>query len=144
MLFAACQQDSLYDDSVIDDQESSVLREMKILINDNYNAVTLFDWERTLKGSGTTRSGGGNRSLKLTKEDFGFDWDNADVITSNLAEAVIIPVKLNKEIALRCVVLEGNFNYPKSPVNRNDTSHVLLDKFYEIIQTVEAEKNENN
>ena len=41
-------------------------------------------------------------------------------------------------------LLLTDFNYPKSPVNPNDTSHVLLDKFYEIIQTVEAEKNENN
>ena len=81
---------------------------MKTLINDNYKSVTLLDWERTLRGTGATRSEGGNRSLKLTKEDFEFDWDNADVMTSHLAEAVIVPVKLNKEIALRSVVMEGN------------------------------------
>lgn len=108
LLFAACQQDSLCDDYVIDDQKSSVLREMKTLINDNYNAVTLLDWERTLNGNGSTRSGGECNSLMLTKEDFGFDWDNADVVTSNLAEAVIVPVKLNRDIALRSVVMEGN------------------------------------
>lgn len=108
LLFTACQHDSLYDDSVIDDKKSSVLREMKTLINDNYNEVTLLDWERTLKGHGATRSGGECNSLMLTKEDFGFDWDNADVVTSNLAEAVIVPVKLNRDIALRSVVMEGN------------------------------------
>lgn len=108
LLLAACQQDSLYNDFATDDKNSSILGEMKTLINDNYKSVTLLDWERTLKGTGATRSGGGNRSLKLTKEDFEFDWDNADVMTSHLAEAVIVPVKLNKEIALRSVVMEGN------------------------------------
>lgn len=108
LLFAACQQDSLYNDFATDDKNSSILGEMKTLISDNYNSVTLLDWERTLRGTGATRSGGNYRSLKLTKEDFGFDWDNADVMTSHLAEAVIVPVKLNKEIALRSVVMEGN------------------------------------
>lgn len=108
LLFMACQEDSYYNDYDMGGKNSSILTEAMKLIEDNHDFVSLPDLDKTLKGGSATRSSGSNQSLRYEEENFIFDWGEADVITSKLAEAVIVPVKYNKGIALRSVTLEGN------------------------------------
>ena len=106
LLLVACQEDSYYNDDMIG-KNSSILTETMKLIEDNHSFVSLPNLDKTIKGSSATRSGS-SKSLRYEEEDFIFDWGEADVMTSKLAEAVIVPVKYNKEIALRSITLEGN------------------------------------
>ncbi len=108
LLFMACQEDSYYNGYDMGGKNSSILTEAMKLIEDNHDFVSLPDLDKTLKGGSATRSSSSNHSLRYEEEDFIFDWGEADVITSKLAEAVIVPVKYNKGIALRSVTLEGN------------------------------------
>ena len=109
LLFMACQEYSYYNDYDMRDKNSSILTEAMRLIGDNHDFVTLPNRGKTIKGDNiSTRSSNYGSSLRLDQEDFMFDWNNAEVIISNLAEAVIVPIKQNKEMALRSVVAIGN------------------------------------
>ncbi|MBR6600953.1 MAG: M23 family metallopeptidase [Bacteroidaceae bacterium] len=108
LLFMACQEDSYYNDYDMGDENSSILTEAMKLIEDNHDFVSLPDLDKTLKGGSATRSSGSNQSLRYEEEDFIFDWGEADVMESKLAEVVIAPVRYNKEMALRTITMEGN------------------------------------
>lgn len=108
LLFMACQEDSYYNDYDMGGKNLSILTEAMKLIEDNHNFVSLPDLDKTLKGGSVTRSSGSNHSLRYKEEDFIFDWGEADVMKSKLAEVVIAPVRYNKEVALRTFTLEGN------------------------------------
>lgn len=108
LLFMSCQENSYYNNYDMGDENLSILTEAMKLIEDNHDFVSLPDLGKTLKDGSATRSSGSNQSLRYEEENFIFDWGEADVITSKLAEAVIVPVKYNKGIALRSVTLEGN------------------------------------
>lgn len=111
LLFVACQEDTYFDEYYVDDSNSSILTETMKLIGDNYDHVTLPDWEKTLGGSTATRGRSGQKhSMSLGDEDFTFDWNNADIISSSKAEAAIVPVKQKKEMALQSVVAKGNLH----------------------------------
>lgn len=109
LLFMACQEDSYYNDYDMGDENSSILTETMKLIDDNYTNVTLPDLGKTLGGNTTTRGLGGKKySMSLDDEAFTFDWSNAEIISSSKAEAVIVPVKQNRGVALQSVVAKGN------------------------------------
>lgn len=108
LLFMACQEDSYYNDYDMGGKNSSILTEAMKLIEDNHDFVSLPDLDKTLKGGSATRSSGSNQSLRYEEEDFIFDWGEADVMESKLAEVVIAPVRYNKEMALRTITMEGN------------------------------------
>lgn len=111
LLFVACQEDTYFDEYYVDDSNSSILTETMKLIGDNYDHVTLPDLEKTLGGNTATRGRGGKKhSLSLEDEDFTFDWNNAEIISSSKAEAAIVPVKQKKEMALQSVVAKGNLH----------------------------------
>ena len=108
LLFMACQEDSYYNGYDMGGKNSSILTEAMKLIEDNHDFVSLPDLDKTLKGGSATRSSSSNHSLRYEEEDFIFDWGEADVMTSKVAEVVIAPVKYSKEMALRSITLEGN------------------------------------
>ena len=111
LLFVACQEDTYFDEYYVDDSNSSILTETMKLIGDNYDHVTLPDLDKTLGGSTATRGRSGKKhSMSLGDEDFTFDWNNADIISSSKAEAAIVPVKQKKEMALQSVVAKGNLH----------------------------------
>lgn len=111
LLFTACQEETYFNEYCVDDSNSSILTETMKLIGDNYDHVTLPDWEKTLGGNTATRGRGSKKhSMSLEDEDFTFDWNNAEIISSSKAEAAIVPVKQNKEIALQSVVAKGNLH----------------------------------
>lgn len=111
LLFTACQEETYFNEYCGDDSSSSILTEAMKLIGDNYDHVTLPDLGKTLGGNTATRGRGGKKhSISLGDEDFTFDWNNAEIISSSKAEAAIVPVKQNKEIALQSVVAKGNLH----------------------------------
>lgn len=109
LLFMACQEDSYYNDYDMGGKNSSILTEAMKLVDDNYTNVTLPDLGKTLGRNTTTRGLGGKKySMSLDDEAFTFDWSNAEIISSSKAEAVIVPVKQNRGVALQSVVAKGN------------------------------------
>lgn len=111
LLFTACQEETYFNEYCVDDSSSSILTETMKLIGDNYDHVTLPDLGKTLGGNTATRGRGSKKhSMSLGDEDFTFDWNNAEIISSSKAEAAIVSVKQNKEIALQSVVAKGNLH----------------------------------